>query len=314
MWLYMCKMWCRWFWKGQQAKYKLLFHIFPFTLLEKFLSCIESICSMTCTYFEAVFIEMSSKMTVATKLWTFWSQVQYRFKRSTLALIVRNISRDAENQRYWSDLRFIERFLTKIVWHWGCRHCKALAGNAPRDIWLFNQILIMMYKDTMKKLIWFLPVVTRNFELSTRTPKFLSVRLFWIARGSAWRLWESNQRHVLRQLQVLFCPRERPVWTIHDLRIFWANWCKKGQNSLSRYIVDALHTELLRESVGIEPVTRASILHLLYALTTTTSRQCTTLRNYVPCSQTRQTHCGILNFFIKFLAQGVIENRHAPRR
>ena len=225
-------MWCRWFWKGQQAKYKLLFHIFPFTLLEKFLSCIASICSMTCTYFEAVFIEMSSKMTVATKLWTLWSQVQYRFKRSTLALIVRHISRDAENQRYWSDLRFIERFLTKIVWHWGCRHCKALAGNALRDIWLFNQIWIMMNKDTMKKLIWFLPVVTRNFELSTRTPKFLSIRLFWIARVSAWRLWESNQRHVLRQLQVLFCPRERPVWTIHDLRIFGANWCKKGQNSL----------------------------------------------------------------------------------
>ena len=41
-----------------------------FTLLEKFLSCIASICNMTCTYFEAVFIEMSSKMTVATKLWT----------------------------------------------------------------------------------------------------------------------------------------------------------------------------------------------------------------------------------------------------
>ena len=165
----MCKMWCRWFWKGQQAKYKLLFHIFPFTLLEKFSSCIASICSMTCTYFEAVFIEMSSKMTVATKLWTLWSQVQYRFKRSTLALIVRHISRDAENQRYWSDLRFIERFLTKIVWRWGCRHCKALAGNALRDIWLFNQIWIMMNKDTMKKLIWFLPVVTRNFELSTRS-------------------------------------------------------------------------------------------------------------------------------------------------
>ena len=139
-------MWCRWFWKGQQAKYKLLFHIFPFTLLEKFSSCIASICNMTCTYFEAVFIEMSSKMTVATKLWTLWSQVQYRFKRSTLALIVRHISRDAENQRYWSDLRFIERFLTKIVWHWGCRHCKALAGNVLGDIWLFNQIWVMMNK------------------------------------------------------------------------------------------------------------------------------------------------------------------------
>ena len=149
---------------------------------------------MTCMYFEAVFIEISSKMIAAIKLWTLWSRVQYRFERSALALIVRNISRDAEKQRLRSDLPFIERFLTKIGWHWGCRHCKVLAGNALRDIWLFNQIWIMMNKNTMKHFIWFLPVVTRNFELSTRTQKFLSIRLFWIARVSAWQLWESNQR------------------------------------------------------------------------------------------------------------------------
>ena len=246
-------MWCRWFWKGQQAKYKLLFHIFPFTLLEKFSSCIASICNMTCTYFEAVFIEMSSKMTVATKLWTLWSQVQYRFKRSTLALIARHISRDAENQRYWSDLRFIERFLTKIVWRWGCRHCKALAGNALRDIWLFNQIWIMMNKDTMKKLIWFLPVVTRNFELSTRTPKFLSVRMFWIARVSAWRLWESNQRHVLRQLKCCFA-LESALFELFMIRasLEWIG-AKRGKTPFFGNLVDALQTELLRASVGIEP-------------------------------------------------------------
>ena len=41
--------------------------------------------------------------------------------------------------------------------------------------------------NTMKKLIWFLPVVTRKFELSTRTPKVLSIRPFWTARVSAWQ-------------------------------------------------------------------------------------------------------------------------------
>ena len=64
---------------------------------------------------------------------------------------------------------------------------------------------------------------------------------------------------------------------------------KRGKTPFFQYIVDALHTEPLRASVGIEPVTRATILHFLYALTTTTRRQCTTQRNYASCSQTRQT-------------------------
>ena len=162
-----------------------------------------------------------------------------------------------------------------MVLHWGCWHCKALAGNALRDIWLFDQIWIMMNKDMMKKLVWFLPIVTKKFKLSTRTPKFLFIWLFWIARVSAWRLWES---------------RERPFELFMICSSLEQIGAKRGKTLFFRNIVDVLLTQLLRVSVGIEPVSRASILHLPYALTTTTRQHCITLRNYVSCSQTRQTH------------------------
>ena len=144
----------------------------------------------------------------------------------------------------------------------------------------------MMNKNTIKKFIWFLPVVTRNFKLSTRTPKFISILLFWTALVSAWLLWESNQRHVLRQLQVLFCPREQPVWTVPDLCIFGANWCKRCKTPFLRIIVDHHSSKLLIASVGNEPLSLATILHLQYVLTTATRQQCTMLRNYASCNQT----------------------------
>ena len=199
--------------------------------------------------------------------------------------------RDAKKQRLWLDLPFVEWFLTKIGSHVGYWHCKTLAGNALRDIWLFNQIWIMMNKDTMKKFIWFLPVVTRNFELSTRTPKFLSIRLFWIVLVSAWRLWESNWD----SYKCCFA-LERALF---ELSMIWASLerigAKRGKTPISGNIVDVLQTELLKASVGIEPVSRTSFLHWQYAFTTTTRRQCAMLRNYVSCnpSQTRQTHWGI---------------------
>ena len=93
------------------------------------------------------------KLKMTTKLWTFWSRAQCRFYGDTLASIVRNILRDEEKQIFWSDLSFIKWFLTKPVWHRGWRHYKAIAGNVLRDIGLFNQILIKMNKDIMKKFI-----------------------------------------------------------------------------------------------------------------------------------------------------------------
>ena len=73
---------------------------------------------------------------------------------------------------------------------------------------------------------------------------------------------------------------------------------KGAKFPFSGNIVGVLLSELLKASIGIEPVSRATILYLQYALTTTTRRQCTSLRNYVSCNQTRQTHCGILYFRI----------------
>ena len=44
-------MWCWWFWKGQQAKYKYLFHPSTFTLLENFFIIYDKHLSMTCMCF-----------------------------------------------------------------------------------------------------------------------------------------------------------------------------------------------------------------------------------------------------------------------
>ena len=54
-------------WKGQQAKYKYLFQSF-YQVLTAFVKLLVFIFDSN---FEAVFIEISLKMTVTTKLWTF---------------------------------------------------------------------------------------------------------------------------------------------------------------------------------------------------------------------------------------------------
>ena len=156
--------------------------------------------------------------------------------------------------------------------------------------------------------------MTKNFELSTRTPKFLFVRLFWIARVSAWWLWESNQRHVLRQLQVLFCPRERPVWTIHDLRIFGANWCKKGQNSLFSIYTWCSSNRSVESECGNwtrDTSVNSTLAVRLNHYNKATVHNATKLRFMYSDTPDPLWY---FKFFIKFLAQGVIENRHAPRR
>ena len=112
--------------------------------------------------------------------------------------------------------------------------------------WLFNPIWILMNKE-----IYFISgssdekfrTVHKDAEIPLN-PTVLN------AQVSARRLWASNQRHLLRQLQLLFCPRECPVWTVPDLRIFGANWCKKGQNSLFMQDCWDAHVDVINGKSG----------------------------------------------------------------
>ena len=150
-----------------------------------------------------------------------------------------------------------------------------------------------------------------KFRTVHKDANFLFIWLFsvfWIARVSAWRLWESNQRHVLWQLQVLFCSRERPVWTVPCLRIFGANWCKKGQNSLFwKYCWRPLTRDIDSKCRTWTNVAsnNSALAVCLYHFSKGDSAQRYEIKLHV-IRHTRHTvtHCGILNFSLNFERRG----------
>ena len=138
-------------------------------------------------------------------------------------------------------------------------------------------------------------------------------------------MWKNKQSNVPRQLQVLFWPRDHPVQLFltctsleHNITVtnmlsilVWYaqhighSWWKKMKNSVLVW----MFVEILRIGPGVTGSnyqfwTRAAVLHLLHVLTTSTKRQYTT-----PWNHDRNNRFSVVKFFIKFWAQGVIENR-----
>ena len=56
--------------EGATRQVQVVVSYIPIYSFGKVFIMFVSICQTTCTYFEGVFIKISSKMTVATKLWT----------------------------------------------------------------------------------------------------------------------------------------------------------------------------------------------------------------------------------------------------